>query len=168
MHLLAKLYIFNAISGFSMMITFLALDSPTNVNLTAPLFIKTAEGVSIDGEFDEQFPLCIEDSMCNENERCFNETCVCLELYDRDEYGACTYVKRYESTTFVVSWFLGMWGMDFIYLSRGNITYIAAGVFKMITLGGLGVMWWIDTLIVYFVPIKDANEHLLVQDLHVK
>ena len=64
---------------------------------------------------------------------------------------------------FLVSFFAGATGADWFYLSAGNGGYIAAGVFKLLTLGGLGV-WqvtdWIRVLDDAFpdgqgVPLKD-------------
>jgi hypothetical protein len=56
----------------------------------------------------------------------------------------CHYDRKSKVTLFCLSFFLGSWGADWFYMSRGKAAYHAAGAIKLITLGGLGIWSTID------------------------
>jgi hypothetical protein len=56
----------------------------------------------------------------------------------------CNYQQKSKLAAFILSFCLGGFGADWYYLSVGNSGYIIGGVFKMLTLGGLGIWWIID------------------------
>jgi TM2 domain-containing membrane protein YozV len=62
----------------------------------------------------------------------------------RDGVQVCNYQQKSKLAAFLLSFFIGGLGADWFYLSVGNGGYIAAGVFKFLTLGGLGIWWLVD------------------------
>ncbi len=73
-------------------------------------------------------------------------TCICYRGWTlaRDGSNQCTYQQKSKLAAFLLSFFAGGLGADWFYLSVGNSGYIAAGVFKLLTLGGLGIWWLVD------------------------
>ena len=47
---------------------------------------------------------------------------------------------------FLISLFLGYFGMDWFYLSDGNVLYMVAGLVKFLTGGGFGIWWLVDVI----------------------
>ena len=47
---------------------------------------------------------------------------------------------------FLISLFLGYFGMDWFYLSDGNVLYMVAGLVKFLTGGGFGIWWLVDII----------------------
>ena len=47
---------------------------------------------------------------------------------------------------FLISLFLGYFGMDWFYLSDGNVWYMVAGLVKFLTGGGFGIWWLVDII----------------------
>jgi TM2 domain-containing membrane protein YozV len=45
---------------------------------------------------------------------------------------------------FLISFLVGGIGVDWFYLSNGHAGYIVAGVFKLLTFGGIGIWWLVD------------------------
>jgi TM2 domain-containing membrane protein YozV len=84
------------------------------------------------------------NGICNINGS--NSICICNSgwVLARDGLNQCTYQQKIKLTAFLLSFFLGFFGADWFYLSAGNGGYIAAGVFKLLTLGGLGIWWLVD------------------------
>jgi hypothetical protein len=72
--------------------------------------------------------------------------CICDRgwVIPRDGTTACTYQQKSKLAAFLLSFLVGGLGADWFYLSVGNGGYIAAGVFKLLTLGGLGIWWLVD------------------------
>ena len=72
--------------------------------------------------------------------------CICDRgwVLARDGSGPCTYQQKSKLAAFLLSLFVGGLGADWFYLSVGNGGYIAAGVFKLLTLGGIGIWWLVD------------------------
>lgn len=110
---------------------------------------------------------CTSNSDCGSNGICSNSTNICncttagYVTVSSDK--PCAYQQKEKFVVFLISFFAGATGADWFYLSDGNGGYIAAGVFKLLTLGGLGV-WavtdWIRILDNSFpdgqgVPLKD-------------
>ena len=61
-----------------------------------------------------------------------------------------------QSTTFILSWLLGIFGVDRFYLG-----YTGLGVLKLITLGGCGIWTIIDFALVGMCAMKDAQGNSL-------
>lgn len=92
------------------------------------------------------FTPCTNDLSCVQGVCGFNQTCICNRGYTlaRDGNNQCTYQKKSKLAAFLLSFFIGGLGADWFYLSVGNAGYIVAGVFKLLTLGGLGIWWLVD------------------------
>ncbi|CAF0798823.1 unnamed protein product [Adineta steineri] len=88
---------------------------------------------------------CIHGICNNKN---INETyCICERgwtISNKAEFYGCTYEQKSKLAAFLLSFFLGGFGADWFYLSVGNGGYIAGGIFKMLTLGGMGIWWLVD------------------------
>jgi TM2 domain-containing membrane protein YozV len=56
----------------------------------------------------------------------------------------------------LLSVFLGSLGVDRFYLGK-----IGTGILKLITLGGLGIWWLIDVILIATGTMRDANGRLL-------
>lgn len=72
---------------------------------------------------------------------------------------------RSKQTAFLLSFFLGLFGADRFYLSRGQFSYICLGLTKLLTLGGLFVWAFVDWLIIVSTDVTDANGAPLQQDM---
>lgn len=92
---------------------------------------------------------------CSSNLNCIHGICdrnrtipVCIcdrgWVLARDDSGLCTYQQKSKLAAFLLSFFVGGFGADWFYLSVGNAGYIVAGVFKLLTLGGIGIWWLVD------------------------
>ena len=67
----------------------------------------------------------------------------------------CTYGTKSQSTAFLLSLFLGIFGADRFYLG-----HIATGVFKLLTLGGAGIAYVIDLMLIitgYLTPYDGSG-----------
>lgn len=53
--------------------------------------------------------------------------------------------------------FLGWLGIDRFYLG-----YIGTGILKLVTLGGIGVWWVIDLILIVMFKLRDSKERPLV------
>ena len=86
---------------------------------------------------------CIH-GVCDRNQS--TPVCVCDRgwVLARDGSGLCTYQQKSKLAAFLLSFFVGGFGADWFYLSVGNAGYIVAGVFKLLTLGGIGIWWLVD------------------------
>ena len=90
---------------------------------------------------------CTNDLFCVQGICPANQTiCICNRGYtfDRENGIKCTYQKKSKLAAFLLSFFIGGLGADWFYLSAGNAGYIVAGVFKLLTLGGIGIWWLVD------------------------
>ena len=93
------------------------------------------------------FTPCTNDLDCIQGICGANRTnCICNRGYAlaRDGSNQCTYQQRSKLAAFLLSFFIGGLGADWFYLSVGNAGYIVAGVFKLLTLGGIGIWWLVD------------------------
>lgn len=63
--------------------------------------------------------------------------------------------KSYENAI-LLSFFLGMYGIDRFYLGK-----VGTGVAKLLTLGGLGVWYCVDLLLIAFGRMRDRDGLLL-------
>lgn len=67
--------------------------------------------------------------------------------------------------TFLLSFFVGMFGVDWFYLSAGTPAYIVGGFFKLLTGGGAGIWWFVDWIRVLADAFPDGNGVPLLNDM---
>ena len=66
---------------------------------------------------------------------------------------------------FLISFLVGGLGVDWFYLSDGVAGYIVAGVFKIITFGGMGIWWLVDWIRILTDSFPDGNGLPLNDDM---
>ena len=91
---------------------------------------------------------CTSNADCGSNGVCATSTSTCnctkANYVTVQSDKPCAYEQKSKLTAFLLSFFLGGFGADWFYLSAGNGGYIAAGVFKLLTLGGAGIWALVD------------------------
>lgn len=112
---------------------------------------------------------CTKQSDCGQHAECVqnpenplvptDRVCECDSgwLHDTDELGFCNYEQRKQLNSFLASFFGGWVGADWFYLARGDGGYIAAGVFKLLTVGGVGIWWIVDWARILAEDFADGN-----------
>lgn len=106
---------------------------------------------------------CTDNSDCNFPKGTCKEytdtlsVCVCKDGFTNKNDDPCTYKQKDKVAAFLLSLFLGEFGADWFYLARGDDGYIVAGVFKLLTIGGLGVWWLVDWIRVLADSFDDGN-----------
>jgi hypothetical protein len=121
--------------------SFLIVSSTKFYNLHLTKFLH----IPGDQNTRKQYP-CKKTGDCGEG-TCDENVCKCTEGwtdFDGKKYDGkpCSYEMKSKWTAFIYSFFLGLFGADYFYLARGSGLYIVAGIFKLLTLGLVGV-WWI-------------------------
>jgi hypothetical protein len=113
--------------------------------------------------------ICSTDLDCIHG-RCYNKSvnvliCICDRgwIYSRDGQNICNYQQKSKLGAFLLSFFLGGFGSDWYYLSTGNRCYIVAGVFKMLTFGGLGIWWLVDWMRILTNSFNDGQRMPLLE-----
>ena len=110
---------------------------------------------------------CEEDQDCGfPNGNCFDGHCVCKEDYwtvytpatPGKKIHYCQERKKDQLVAWFLSFFHGIFGADWFYLARGNGNYIAAGVFKLLTLGGCGIWWLVDWIRILCDAFPDGQD----------
>ena len=104
---------------------------------------------------------CDKDQDCGfPNGKCFDEHCVCEEDYGTKHTSGhyCQEKKKDQLVAWLLSFFLGYAGADWFYLARENGYYIAAGVFKLLTLGGCGIWWLVDWIRILCETFPDGQD----------
>lgn len=119
----------------------------------------------------EELTECISNSDCNYG-RCElikdafgnhhnNTECICNEGYIDYNNGICNYKQKKQLVAFLLSFFVGSFGVDWFYLAMGNAGYIVAGVFKLLTCGGFGIWWIVDWIRILVSSFPDGNHQEL-------
>ena len=84
--------------------------------------------------------------------------CECDKRYTDDQDGTpCVVEMKNKVTALLLSLIVGSFGADWFYLSKGAAGYIVAGIFKLITLGGLGVWWLVDWIRILCDSFPDSD-----------
>jgi TM2 domain-containing membrane protein YozV len=84
---------------------------------------------------------CSQDNECGLG-FCRAYMCQCYPGYISWYYmEPCAYEQRKKLTAFLLSFFVGTFGVDWFYLSRGNAGYIIAGIIKVIISLGCFIGW---------------------------
>ena len=78
-------------------------------------------------------------------------------ITDSEDGKPCEYAQKSKLTAFLISFFLGAVGGDWFYLSQGTAGYIVAGLFKLFTLGGLGIWYFVDWVRILCDSFYDGN-----------
>ena len=100
---------------------------------------------------------CIASRDCG-NGACVEKACVCTAGFvTRDERSPCSYEQYSQLGAFLISLFVGGLGIDWFVLAKGSTGYIVAGVFKLLTGGGLGIWWLVDVIRLGANTFKDGN-----------
>jgi len=134
---------------------------------------ETREGLFLRDNFANNYTgECHSDNDCSNNGECQLDSsgqtyCNCDDGYiQADGDGPCGYHQRSKLVAFLLSFFLGSYGVDWFYLyNNGNGGYIVAGVFKILTLGGCTIWWLIDWIRVLADAFPDGHDEGLEQDL---
>jgi len=92
----------------------------------------------------------------------FNKTttvdiCECDVGWINHDGKPCSYELKSKLTAFLLSFFIGWLGADWFYLAQGSGAYICAGVFKLLTLGGLGIWALVDWIRILCDGFTDGN-----------
>ncbi|CAF0850185.1 unnamed protein product [Adineta ricciae] len=111
-----------------------------------------------------KFPAAETNDICNHGQliSTVNETefdCKCDRgwINSKDQTNYCNYEQKSQLASFLLSFFLGLFGADWYYLSVGNGGYIAGAIFKMLTLGGFGIWWLVDWIRILTNAFPDGN-----------
>ena len=92
-------------------------------------------------------------------------SCICTKPYIDMGSSKCSYKAKSKLVAFLISFFVGGWGVDWFYLSNGDAGYIVAGIFKIITFGGFGIWWLVDFIRILVDGFPDGNGMELFQDM---
>jgi hypothetical protein len=86
-----------------------------------------------------------------------DHVCICHEGWVHYD-GVCDYERKKQLNAFMASFFGGGVGADWFYLYAGsNGGYIAAGIFKLLTLGGFSFWWLVDWIRVLTFSFPDSK-----------
>ena len=99
---------------------------------------------------------CTNSTECN-NGYCIDGVCKCDQGWIDKDGQACSYEQKSKLAAFLLSILLGTFGADWFYLARGDGGYIAAGVFKLLTLGFAGIWWLVDWIRILADGFADGN-----------
>ena len=116
----------------------------------------------------EEF-VCDNDADCGEHGTCEPDAatnvsiCVCDLDFTSTGGDVCNYRRKNPINTLMASFFGGVVGADWFFLSRGDGGYIAAGVFKLLTAGGCGIWALVDVIRVATETFPDGNGHRLIR-----
>ena len=109
--------------------------------------------------------LCLSNENCRSStSECLLNQCTCRKGWIEypDEQTFCSYQLKTKLTAFLLSLFLGFFGVDWFYLSLANPFYIIAGICKLLTFGGLTIWWLIDWIRILANIFPDGNGYPLL------
>jgi len=89
------------------------------------------------------------------------EICVKCGVRQKKQFGGIGIIDDVSSnwlTLFLLSFFLGEFGVDRFYVGK-----IGTGILKLITLGGFGVWWLIDWIFVLLGKFTDKNGNVITK-----
>lgn len=102
--------------------------------------------------------ICTTDIDCGfPNGQCLLNECICSKGWIIIDKSGCIYQQKLKLTAFLLSFFVGFFGIDWFYLSVGNAAYIIAGFIKLMTLGGFGIWWLVDWIRLLCNAFLDGN-----------
>jgi TM2 domain-containing membrane protein YozV len=102
--------------------------------------------------------ICSSNINCGyPNGQCLLNQCICSKGWIITDQSGCTYQLKSKLIAFLLSFFVGIFGVDWFYLSLGNAAYIIAGIIKLITFGGFGIWWIIDWIRILANAFQDGN-----------
>jgi TM2 domain-containing membrane protein YozV len=102
--------------------------------------------------------ICSNNINCGSpNGQCVSNQCICSRGWIITDQSGCTYQLKSKLTAFLLSFFVGFFGVDWFYLSLGNGAYIIAGIIKLITCGGFGIWWIVDWIRLLANAFLDGN-----------
>jgi hypothetical protein len=99
---------------------------------------------------------CISDDECG---KCTNDE---LQFIVVERY--CDYKLKSKLVAFLLSFFVGGFGVDYFYLSMGKFHYIGCGIGKMFTCGGCGIWWMVSWIQILCDALPDGNGYPLHVD----
>jgi hypothetical protein len=105
---------------------------------------------------------CTNSSDCPANSACKQQgpidwECVCNDGWiDRNDV-MCSYQQKPQLDSFLISVFVGIFGADWFYLSRGNGWYIFAGIVKLLSLGCVEIWAIVDWIRILCRAFPDGN-----------
>ena len=85
-------------------------------------------------------PNCTFNSECGVNAYCqpVDSTCTCNKGFiTTDSKDICNYKQKTKSGVFLLSFFVGGFGIDWFILARENVAYNVVGIFKLLLFVGL-------------------------------
>ncbi|VBB18825.1 TM2 domain-containing protein [Yasminevirus sp. GU-2018] len=87
--------------------------------------------------------------------------CECDDEYITVDTDICSYHQLSGLVALLLSIFLGGCGVDRCFISRGNGGCICLGILKAITLGGVGIWYIVDIVLIATANLDDGNGHPL-------
>lgn len=69
----------------------------------------------------------------------------------------CSYEMTSKRTVFLLSYFTGIFGIDYCVMARGNACYSCLGATKGLTLGGLLIWAFFDWILILADQYTDGN-----------
>lgn len=105
---------------------------------------------------DNEIKNCEKNEDCGHG-KCSDDGCTCDHGWINLDNEICSYHQKNTLVAFLVSFFVGEFGVDWFYLSCGKAGYIVAGIFKLLTFGGLGIWYLVDWIRILAGAFPDAN-----------
>ena len=136
------------------------------------IFMTVASAQSFSGASWDNADMqpCTNSSVCGQGQ-CVALKCRCLSPYisvklqGSSTWDVCSYQARKKLTTFLFSFFLGIVGVDWFTLARGNGCYICGGVGKILTCGAGGIWAIVDWIRVLTDSFPDGNNAPLFNNM---
>ena len=123
------------------------------------------------------FTDCTTNAACGSNALCSERSCVCNATYYTlsstqasgdfitiSQKGICGYKQLSKVSMIFLSVVWGICGIDRCVLARNDGCRIFIGVTKGVTIGGLGVWYVVDIILIVFSVLKDANDVPMFDD----